>query len=151
MIQGVHANSVVFIDLHTAAGALARLGERLPGIDGSGHRVDLGDATWILRIGGVRPERHALCCGLQLAPVDEPFRPQLKGGLRFQEVPGRARIKASFEGASSRAPALLPAMASTEDVRHAANEHARRILDLIVNALESLAEGRPQTRSAVGS
>jgi hypothetical protein len=158
MIQGVHASSVVFLDLHGVTGALARLGERLPGVDGSGHEISLGNATWVLRIGAVRAERHALFCGLHVAPIEQPNLPELKGVLHFQEVPGTparkgvratGRIKVTFEGSCVRLFASLPAGAPTDKVLHVANDHARRILDLVVNAIEGLAQTSPRTHSAV--
>jgi hypothetical protein len=68
--------------------------------------------------------------------------------LHFQEVPGRPRIKVTFEGTCARRFASLPDAAPTDKVLHVANDHMRRILDLVVNAIEALALARPQAHSA---
>ena len=150
MIHGMHASSVVFLDLHTVASGVARLSERLPGVDASGHTVSLGEDTWVVRLGGPRTERHALCYGLQLAAVDQPYRSELRGVLRFQEIAGRPRTKVTFEGTCARGLASSAQPASTEDVLHAANDLARRTVDLVVNVLEEFAQARPQAHSAAG-
>ena len=138
MIQGVHCGSVVFLDLHAVAGALPRLAERLPGIDGLGHQVALSDASWIVRIGAPRAERRALSCEVQVATTEQPHRPELRGTVHFQEVPGRPRIKVALEGACTRLFASRGVEASMEEARHAANDHARRVLEILVVELEAL-------------
>ena len=150
MIIGVHVSSVVFLDLQTVAGALARLGERFPGVDGAGHGVSLGDTTWVVRIGAVRPARHALFCGLHVVSIEQPYRPELKGVLEFQEVRGQPRIKVTFEGTCARHFASLADEVPTDKVLHVANDHMRRILDLIVKAIEGLAQAELEMHPLVG-
>ena len=58
--------------------------------------------------------------------------------MRFQEVAGHPRIKVALEGACTRLFASGPAEASMEEVRRAANDNARRILDNVVVVLEAL-------------
>lgn len=136
MIQGLHVSTVVFADLKATTLELGRLAVRLPGVNAEGHPVMLGEFACRVRIGDTRQERHAVICSLQMELADQPFRPQLKGTLRFQEVAGRPRTKVTFEGAYARALLSLPQIARNDEARHAANEQARQVIDIIVRALE---------------
>ena len=136
MIQGVHASSVVFEDFSAVSGdPVAKLNRRLPGIDAAGYPVQLRGVDFKVRLGPTRKEKRVVVIPLILESSRSPFQPQLMGLLMLWEDTG-SRTKIGFEGKCSRTFDGLSSTASTEAVRHHANEFCRTLLDVLVTAIE---------------
>lgn len=137
MIQGLHASSLVFADFTAVSeGLLANLSRRLPGVDAAGYPVRLHGTEYRLRVGLLRRQKRDLLVHLHLESKRVPFQTQLTGTVRLQEAPTRSRTKVIFEGSCSRNFASLSPTASTDAVRHFANESSRTLIDLLVRAIE---------------
>jgi hypothetical protein len=140
MIQGLHASSVVFADFAAVSGgSFANLSRQFPGIDGAGYLVNLNGGEYKLRLGLLHREKHDLVANLDLESKRVPFQSQLAGTVRLREADTRSRTKIIFEGRCARNFGSLPSAASTEAVRHLANDSSRNLLDLLVTALEGSA------------
>jgi hypothetical protein len=140
MIQGLHASSVVFADFAAVSGgSFANLSRQFPGIDGAGYLVSLNGGEYKLRLGLLHREKHDLVANLDLESKRVPFQSQLAGTVRLREADTRSRTKIIFEGRCARNFGSLPSAASTEAVRHLANDSSRNLLDLLVTALEGSA------------
>jgi hypothetical protein len=138
MIQGLHANSVVFADFSSVSSdLLANLSTRLPGINTAGYQVRLQGAEYRLRLGLIHWEKRELVANLDLRFKDATSQPQLTGTVRLQEVPKQSRTKVTFEGRCARNFGMHSSAETTEAVRHLANESSRSLLDLLVTALEA--------------
>jgi hypothetical protein len=137
MIQGVHASSVVFADFRAVSGDLvARLSQRLPGIDTAGHPVQIRGVEFKVRLGPARNEKRVFGAPLRLESTRVPFQPQLTGTLTLRQDTTGLRTKVSFEGTCSRTFDGFSSTAPTEAVRHHANDFCRTLLDLLVTAIE---------------
>jgi hypothetical protein len=155
MIQGLHASSMVFADFTTVSGVLlANLSRRLPGIDAAGYPVRLHGAEYRLRLGPLHREKRALVARLDLESKGAPFQSQLTGTVKLLKVPVQSRTKVIFEGRCARNFGSLSSTASTDAVRHHANDSSRTILDLLVTAFEGPAavpaDGTAIASSTVG-
>ena len=140
MIQGLHASSVVFADFAAVSGgSFANLSRQFPGIDGAGYLVSLNGDEYKLRLGLLHREKHDLVANLDLESKRVPFQSQLAGTVRLREADTRSRTKIIFEGRCARNFGSLSSAASTEAVRHLANDSSRNLLDLLVTALEGSA------------
>lgn len=150
MIQGVHAQSVVFIGPESVEGLL-RAGLWL-GPQGRASNVELAFTgtrpdRLVVRIGETRATKRSTFCTFQLESVSERFKPKVKGTLEFIAVPQRDRTKVTLQGMADRD---LVGTASTEAVRGVANEYVRQMLDEIARRLEDLATSEP-ARARQGS
>jgi hypothetical protein len=141
MIQGVHASSVVFADFAAAsADLLEKLSRRFPAIGMAGHPLGIRGAEFRVRLGSVRNEKRAYGATLTLESNRAPFQTQLIGTLTLRQETG-SRTSVDFEGKCSRNFNGMSSTASTEAVRHQANDFCRTLLDMLVNAIEgSLAD-----------
>jgi hypothetical protein len=140
LIQGVHAQSIVFIDLDTVAHLLQ---------DGHWLGPQANSSTIVLRLTGSRPDRLVVrigrvqsarkmtSCDFQLESPKEHAKPVVRGAIEFSRVPKQTRTKLILHGVADRD--LLGALASTETVRGVANEYARQLLSAIVTKLEARA------------
>ena len=149
MIQGVHAQSVVFIGLESIEGLL--VGGLWRGRQGyssttklsfTGSRPD----RLVVRIGGIRSAKKMASCSFQLESPEERFKPVVKGTLEFTQDPGRTRTKVIVHGMADRQ--LVGGTAQPGVVRGVANEYVRQLLDEIARRLEELAKGEPVTAKA---
>lgn len=138
----MHASSVVFADFRSVSGDLvAKLSRRLPGIDAAGYPVRIRGAEFKVRFGPARNEKRAFVAPLHLVSSRVPFQPQLTGTLTLRQDTERLRTKVSFEGTCSRNFGGLSSTASTEAVRHQANDFCRTLVDMLVTEIEgSLSE-----------
>lgn len=144
MIQGVHAQSVVFIGPESVEGLLK--GGLWRGPQGRTSSAELEfsgtrPVRMVVRIGEIRSSRKAASCGFQLESTKERFKPKVKGMLEFLEAPTQGRTKVTLQGMADRG--LADALASTELVRGVANEYGRQLLDEIASRLEELAASEP--------
>jgi hypothetical protein len=144
VIQGVHAQSVVFIGPESVAGLLQGGLWRGPLSRAStaelvftGTRPD----RLVVRIGEIRSSKRSASCTFQLESPNERFKPKVKGTLEFIEAATRGRTKVILQGMADRA--LVGAPAPTEAVRGVANEYVRQMLDEIARRLEDLATSEP--------
>jgi len=138
MIQGLHANSVVFADFNrVSSNLMAHLSGQLPGINGAGYPVRLQGAEYRLRLGLLHWEKRELVANLDLNFKDAESQPQLTGTMRLQEIPKQARTKVTFEGRCARNFGSVSSDETTEAVRHLANDSSRNVLELLVTALEA--------------
>lgn len=144
MIQGVHAQSVVFIGLESVEG---RLQEGLwPGPQGHASTAELTFTgthpdRLVVRIGEIRSAKKTASCSFQLESPMERFKPKVKGTLEFTTIPMRGRTKVILQGMADRN--LAGTLAPTETVRGVANEYVRQLLDEIVRRLEELTASKP--------
>lgn len=144
MIQGVHAQSVVFIGTESVAGLLQ--GGLWRGPQGRASTAELAftgtrpDRLFV-RIGEIRSSKRSASCSFQLEALKERFKPKVKGTLEFMEAPTRGRTKVILQGTADRA--LAGTSAPTEAVRGVANEYVRQMLDEIARRLEELATSEP--------
>ena len=144
VIQGVHAQSVVFVGTESVGGLLQ--GGLWRGTHG---RSSTGELTFtgtrpdrlVVRIGDIRSSKRSASCSFQLASPKERFKPKVKGTLEFTEVPRRGRTKIILQGMADRD--LVGALAPTEAVRGVANEYVRQMIDQIASRLEELATSEP--------
>ena len=143
MIQGVHAQSVVFIGPESVEGLLR--GGLWRGPQGRASTVELTFTgtrpdRLVVRIGEIRSSKRSASCSFQLESPKERFKPKVKGTLEFIAVPMRDRTKVILQGMADRD---LVGVASTETVRGVANEYARVMLADIAGRLEELARREP--------
>ena len=149
MIQGVHAQSVVFIGVESVEGLLQ--GGLWPGPQG---RVSTAELTFtgthpdrlVVRIGEVRSSKKTASCSFQLASQEERFKPKVRGTLEFTTVPMRGRTKVILQGMADRDLIGIPA--TTETVRGVANEYVRQLLDEVARRLEEMATSEPAKAKA---
>ncbi len=151
VIQGVHAQSVVFVDLKSIVDLLEH------GLWPGPH--DYGSTTernfrgtrpdrLIVRISGIRSAKRMARCSFQLASREERFKAKVRGTLEFTAIPMKGRTKVILQGLADRD--LAGKTAPTEAVRGVANEYVRQLLDEIATRLEELAKGEP-VKAATGS
>jgi hypothetical protein len=144
VIQGVHAQSVVFIGPESVAGLLQRgLWHGLQGRASTAELAFTGTRPdrLAVRIGDIRSSRRSASCSFELESVKEHFKPKVKGTLEFTEAPTRGRTKVILQGMADRD--LLGTPAPTEAVRGVANEYVRQMLDQIARRLEELTTSEP--------
>lgn len=149
MIQGVHAQSVVFIGVESVEGLLH--GGLWPGPQG---HVSTAELTFtgtrpdrlVVRIGEVRSAKKTASCSFQLASPKERFKPKVRGTLEFTTVPMRGRTKVILQGMADRD--LIGTPATTETVRGVANEYVRQLLDEVARRLEEMATSEPAKAKA---
>jgi hypothetical protein len=150
VIQGVHAQSVVFIGPESVEGLLRGGLWRRP--QGRTSTVELAFTgtrpdRLVVRIGEIRASKRSASCSFQLESLSERFKPKVKGTLEFIAVPKRDRTKVILQGMADRD---LVGAASTEAVRGVANEYVRQMLAEIARTLEELATSEP-ARAREGS
>lgn len=146
MIQGVRAQSVVFIGLESVEGVLdAGLWRGPQGYSSTTELSFTGSrpVRLVVRIGGMRSTKKMATCSFQLESPDERFKPIVKGTLEFTQDPARSRTKVTVQGMADRQ--LVGGTAQTTAVRGVANEYVRQLLDEIAKRLEELAKGVPAT------
>ena len=150
MIQGVHAQSLVFIDPETVEHLLkAGLWQSSQGQSSTtvvrltGSRPD----RLVVRITGVRSARKVTSCDFQLESPKEHVKAVIAGAIEFTPVPKKTRAKLILHGMADRD--LLGALASTESVRGVANEYARQLLSEIAARLEARARGPAKSQGAI--
>ena len=151
MIQGVHAQSVIFIGLESVEGILeGGLWRRPQGHSSTTELSFTGSHPdrLLVRIGDIRSARKHASCSFQLESRKEPFKPKVRGTLEFTTVPIRGRTKIMLQGIADRD--LVGTLAPTEMVRGVANEYGRQLLDEIARRLEELATSEP-ARAKAGS
>lgn len=144
MIQGVHAQSVVFIRPDSVGGLLE--GGLWPGPQGRLGTTELAFTgthpdRLVVRIGEIRSAKKSASCSFQLESPKEGFKTKVRGTLEFIPVPMRGRTKVILQGMAVRD--LVGSLASTEAVRGVANEYVRQLLDEIAKRLEQLATSEP--------
>ncbi len=144
MIQGVHAQSVVFIGLESVEGLLQA--GLWPGPQGHASTAELTfngsyPDRLVVRIGQIRSAKKTASCSFQLESPKERFKPKVRGTLEFTSVPIRGRTKVILQAMADRD--LVGTPAPTETVRGVANEYGRQLLDEIAKRLEQLATGEP--------
>ncbi|HVC77109.1 MAG TPA: hypothetical protein VND96_11425 [Candidatus Micrarchaeaceae archaeon] len=149
MIQGVHAQSVVFIGVESVEGLLQ--GGLWPGPHGYASTAELTFTgtrpdRLVVRIGEVRSTKKTASCSFHLESPKERFKPKVRGTLEFTTVPLRGRTKVILQGMAGRD--LIGTPASTETVRGVANEYVRQLLDEIARRLEELAKSKPAKAKA---
>jgi len=149
VIQGVHAQSVVFIGLESVEGLLQ--GGLWPGPQGHASTAELTFTgtrpdRLVVRIGEIRSAKKTASCSFQLESPTERFKPKVRGTLEFTTVPTRGRTKVILQGRADRD--LVGTPAKTESVRGIANEYVRQMLDEIVRRLEEMAAGEPAKAKA---
>jgi hypothetical protein len=149
VIQGVHAQSVVFIGLESVEGLLQ--GGLWPGPQGhvsttelkfTGTRPD----RLVVRIGEIRSAKKTASCSFQLESPKERFKPKVRGTLEFITIPIQGRTKIVLQGMADRS--LVGTLAPTETVRGVANEYVRQLLDEIARRLEALGTKKPAKAKA---
>lgn len=149
MIQGVHAETIVFAKYEKAAQFV--LARSLPSIgiasQFGGREVELRGTqprTSRVRVTDVRERGKTISCQLEVHDVARLYAPLMRIELSF--VPEGANTRVNLTGATSRD--LTPA-SSTQDAtsRGLANEYARALLDQIAKAIEKRsAESNPASR-----
>ena len=149
MIQGVHAQSVVFIGLESVEGLLH--GGLWPGPHGYASTAELTFTgtrpdRLVVRIGEIRSTKKTASCSFHLESPKERFKPKVRGTLEFTTVPLRGRTKVILQGMADRD--LIGTPATTESVRGVANEYVRQLLDEIARRLEELAKSEPAKAKA---
>lgn len=149
MIQGVHAQSVVFIGVESVEGLLQ--GGLWPGPQGHASTAELTFTgthpdRLVVRIGEIRSAKKTASCSFQLASPDERFKPKVRGTLEFTTVPMRGRTKIILQGMADRD--LIGTPATTETVRGVANEYVRQLLDEVARRLEEMAASEPAKTKA---
>jgi hypothetical protein len=152
VIQGVHAQSVVFIGLESVEGLLrGGLWARPQGHASTAELTFTGTRPdrLVVRIGDIRSAKKTASCSFQLESPNERSKPKVRGTLEFTTtVPMRGRTKVILQGMAERD--LVGTLAPTETVRGVANEYARQLLDEIARRLEALATREP-AKATVGS
>jgi hypothetical protein len=143
MIQGVHAQSVVFIGLESVEGLLQ--GGLWPGPQGHASSAEITFTgthpdRLVVRIGEIRSAKKTASCSFQLESPKERAKPKVRGTLEFT-TPIRGRTKVILQGMADRD--LVGTLAPTETVRGVANEYVRQLLDEIARRLEELATSGP--------
>src|SRR5579859_4597374 len=137
MIQGIHAETIVFANYKNAAQFV--LARNLPSIgiasQFGGREVELrGSQTRMsrVRVTDVREKTKAISCQLEVNDLASLNAPLMRIELSF--VPEGANTRVNLTGATARD--LAPA-SSTQDVasRGLANEYARGLLDQIAKAI----------------
>jgi len=149
VIQGVHAQSVVFIGVESVEGLLQ--GGLWPGPQGRASTAELTFTgthpdRLVVRIGEIRSAKKTASCSFQLASPDERFKPKVRGTLEFTTVPMRGRTKIILQGMADRD--LIGTPATTETVRGVANEYVRQLLDEVARRLEEMAASEPAKTKA---
>jgi hypothetical protein len=149
VIQGVHAQSVVFIGVESVEGLLQ--GGLWPGPQGHASTAELTFTgthpdRLVVRIGEIRSAKKTASCSFQLASPDERFKPKVRGTLEFTTVPMRGRTKIILQGMADRD--LIGTPATTETVRGVANEYVRQLLDEVARRLEEMAASEPAKTKA---
>jgi hypothetical protein len=149
LIQGVHAQSVVFIGLESVEGLLD--GGLWRGSQGHSSTTELSfrgsrPDRLVVRIGGIRSDKKMTSCSFQLESPEERFKPIVKGTLEFTQDPMRSFTKVNVHGTADRQ--LVGASAQTAAVQGVANEYVRQLLDEVARRLEELAKGLPATPGA---
>jgi hypothetical protein len=144
VIQGVHAQSVVFIGVESVEGLLrSGLWPAPQGHASTAELVFTGTRPdrLMVRLGEIRSAKKTASCNFQLESPTERFKPKVKGTLEFTSVPLRGRTKIVLQGMAERD--LAGTQAPTETVRGLANEYVRQLLDEIAKRLEELAASEP--------
>jgi hypothetical protein len=149
VIQGVHAQSVVFIGIESVEGLLQ--GGLWPGPRGNASTAQLTfigthPDRLVVRIGEIRAAKKTASCSFQLESPRERFKPKVRGTLAFTTAPMRDRTKIVLQGMADRD--LIGTLAPTETVRGVANEYVRQLLDEIARRLEDLATSQPAKATA---
>lgn len=162
MIQGVHAQSVVFIGLESVEDLLQRgfwTGPNGYTTTSELNFIGVPHERLLVRIGAIRSAARMASCSFQLESSDERFKPKVKGTVEFTAVPkpGHAKVepgstkvtRARTQVVPSRTKLVLQGMADrdlvgtlapTAAVREVANQYARQLLDEIASRLEELAK-----------
>ncbi len=145
MIQGVHAETVAFVDYKKAAKLFQLPGWTWLGLPGqfSTRRVRLKGTPprdCRLRVTRVQVLKQALACTLQLESWEgAPGTPLIRGDLSLAPAPnGNAatRCVLTLHGLAARNLADSGGPASADATRHLANEYARSLLEQVAGSLE---------------
>jgi hypothetical protein len=149
VIQGVHAQSVVFIGVESIEGLLR--GGLWPAPQGYASTAELAFTgtrpdRLVVRLGEIRAAKKTASCSFQLESPKERFKPKVRGTLEFTTVSLRGRTKVMLQGMAERD--LAGTLAPTETVRALANEYVRQLLDEIARRLEALASSELATAKA---
>ncbi len=145
MIQGVHAETVAFIDFKHAASLL-----QVPGWTWLGLKDQFSTRrVWLkgtrprdcrLRVTGVKVLNQTATCTVQLESREgAPGTPLIRGDLSLAPAPygnAASRCLLSLHGLAARNLADSGGPASAEATRRLANEYARSLLDQIAGSLE---------------
>jgi hypothetical protein len=149
MIQGVHAETIVFAQYEKAAQFV--LARSLPSIgiasQFGGREVELRGTRPRMsrvRVTDVRERARAISCQLEVHDVTRLYAPLMRIELSF--VPDGANTRVNLTGATARDLAPASSMQQTTS-RGLANEYARGLLDQIAKAIEKRsAEGHSTSR-----
>lgn len=145
MIQGVHAETVAFINFKQAASLLQVPGWKWLGAEGqfSTRRVPLTGnppRDCRLRVSRVNVLNQGATSTVQLESHEGvPGTPLIRGDVSLAPAPsGNAttRCVLSFRGLAARNLADAGGPASTDATRRLANEYARSLLEQIAGSLE---------------
>ena len=145
MIQGVHAETVAFVDYKRAAKLFQLPGWTWLGLPGqfSTRRVRLDGAPprdCRLRVSRVQVLKQALACTLQLESREgAPGTSLIRGDLNLAAAPdGNAatRCVLSLHGLAARDLADSGGPSSADAARRLANEYARSLLEQVAGSLE---------------
>jgi hypothetical protein len=144
VIQGVHAQSVVFIGVESIEGILrSGLWPAAQGYASTAELTFTGTRPdrLVVRLGEIRSAKKSASCSFQMESPTERFKPKVRGTLEFTTVPLRGRTKIILQGMAERD--LAGTQAPTETVRGLANEYVRQLLDEIARRLEELVTSEP--------
>jgi hypothetical protein len=149
LIQGVHAQSVIFMGLEPLEALFQR--GLWPGPQGYSSSTELSftgsrPGRFTVRMGGLRCTSKTASCSWQLEAPSEPFKPKLRGSLEFSQAATRMRTKVMLQGMVERD--LIGAAMATDEVRSVANEYARQLLEGIARHLEDLVARQTMASSA---
>ncbi len=145
MIQGVHAETLAFIDFKRAAKLF-----QVPGWSWLGQRGQFSTRrVWLkgnpprdcrLRVTRVQVLKQGLACTVQLESREgAPGTPLLRGDLSLAPAPNghaASRCVLSLHGLAARNLADSAGPASADATRHLANEYARSLLEQVAGSLE---------------
>jgi hypothetical protein len=149
VIQGVHAETIVFSPYQRAHGLVAARDWPTLGTTGKlgGRELELAGKRprrFRMHVTDVRARTKSVTCQLELHDAERVSAPLMKLELSFVPDGGNTRI--SLVGSTARA--LAPASSTQGDVsRQLANQYARALLDQIAQAIE---KGRPADGAADG-
>lgn len=134
MLQGVHADTIIFADYHHTRSSLLGGGSLL---SQSGREIELQGTPprrFRVRVRGMREVGKAISCELQLHEGKQGSAPLMAVDLTF--APDNANTRVRLRGATARN--LSPASPTQDDLsRRLANQYARALLDQIANGIEA--------------
>jgi hypothetical protein len=154
MIQGVHAETVVFVDFNRATELVRAAGWPWLGRPGamSTREVDLGEGVarrFRVRNGQLRViEGKQITCSIQLERPDSPMQTLVRAQLTVTPVPRERRTRLALQGGA--APDLFQGVpASTNAFLRVANGYARSLLQSVASAMEG--GNHPPRRGPLGT